>query len=664
MEAGAACIHELFEVQALERPGKIALLQGECRWSYGEINARANRLAHYLRELGVRPDDRVALYGPRSPEIVMAMLAVHKAGGAYVPLDSNYPAERLAYMVQDSEPTVVLYHGAPLHILTEHLGVGTPLLDLRGDADCWQHHSESNPSPLAVGLQGGHLAYVIYTSGSTGRPQGVRVEHRGVVNQVTMLAESLGLGAQDRMLQFASLSFDASVEEVFASWARGATLVLRTDEWLASARAFWALCEAHKINVVDLPTQFWEQLAREPSPVPASVRQIIIGGEAVSERALQAWFATSGHRPRLLNTYGPTEATISATMHEVTRSGLSTIGRPSANTHVYILDERMQPVPAGVSGVLYIGGVQVARGFLTQPELTAQRFFEDPFVAGGRLYKTGDLGRWLADGSIEYLGRNDFQVKIRGFRIELGEIEAQLARVEGVREVVVMARAQPDAPGEKRLVAYYTGESLAAEQLREHAAGSLPQYMVPAAFVHLERMPLTPNGKLDRKALPAPQGDAFASRQYEAPQGELEQTLAGLWCEVLKLERVGRHDNFFELGGHSLLAVQLVSRIRKVLNVEVALSELFAHPELAALAARLESASPATLPQIPLVSRESRLRLSLAQQRLWFLSQIEGVGAAYHIRGAVRLSGALNREVLRQALQQIVQRHESSAHLL
>ncbi|WP_122882819.1 non-ribosomal peptide synthetase, partial [Burkholderia pseudomallei] len=519
------CLHELFERQAARAPDAIAVIQDERALTYAELNRCANRLAHYLRARGVRGGDRVALYARRSPELLIGMLATLKAGGAYVPLDPGYPAERLTHMLLDSAPVVVLRDAAASNDVLVRLNAGTPILDLHADDERWSAQPSGN-----LKLCGSHepdvgarrLAYVIYTSGSTGAPKGVMVEHASVVNQIGALTEYLELDASDRVLQFSNIAFDASVEEIFATLSCGATLVLRTDRWLADAETFWALCGAQRISIVDLPAQFFGQLALSGRrAVPTGVRCVVIGGEAVGASALDAWFAEEGRRPRLFNTYGPTETTVSVTVHEVRgrHDDANVIGRPIANTRVYVLDAWLRPAPIGVAGELYIGGVQVARGYLNRPELTRERFIDDPFVAGGRLYRTGDLARWRTDGSLEYLGRNDFQVKIRGFRIELGEIEAQLAKVTGVCEVVVLARdsasavhdsatehAAPDAPSpetatatEKRLVAYYTGDADVVA-LRAQAAQHLPSYMVPSAYVRLDAWPLTPNGKLDRRA--------------------------------------------------------------------------------------------------------------------------------------------------------------------
>ncbi|CAJ6390329.1 non-ribosomal peptide synthetase [Burkholderia pseudomallei] len=672
------CLHELFERQAARAPDAIAVIQDEHALTYAELNRCANRLAHYLRARGVREDDRVALYARRGPELLIGMLATLKAGGAYVPLDPGYPAERLTHMLLDSAPVVVLRDAAASDDVLVRLNAGTPILDLHADDERWSAQPSGNLKLCGshepdVGAQ--RLAYVIYTSGSTGAPKGVMVEHASVVNQIGALTEYLELDASDRVLQFSNIAFDASVEEIFATLSCGATLVLRTDRWLADAETFWALCGAQRISIVDLPAQFFGQLALSGRrAVPTGVRCVVIGGEAVGASALDAWFAEEGRRPRLFNTYGPTETTVSVTVHEVRgrHDDANVIGRPIANTRVYVLDAWLRPAPIGVAGELYIGGVQVARGYLNRPELTRERFIDDPFVTGGRLYRTGDLARWRTDGSLEYLGRNDFQVKIRGFRIELGEIEAQLAKVTGVREVVVLARdsaADTDQnadlnasatanSSEKRLVAYYTGDADVAA-LRAQAAQHLPSYMVPSAYVRLDAWPLTPNGKLDRRALPAPADDAYARAEYEAPQGAKEEALAAIWRELLHVERVSRHDNFFELGGHSLLAVQLVSRLRQALSVEVALGTVFDAPVLSALAERLEAENTAVLPPIPLTPRDGRIALSLAQQRLWFLTQLEGVSEAYHMSGAVRLDGPLNREVLQRALNRIVMRHEA-----
>ncbi|UAW63736.1 amino acid adenylation domain-containing protein [Mycoavidus sp. HKI] len=583
------CLHQLFEAQVERTPNAIALAHENLTISYAELNAQANRLAHHLIDIGVRPDSRVALYIQPSIDMVMGLLAVLKAGGAYVPLDTKYPAERLADMVNDSVPVALLSIGAPHTVVAQGLGEKAPVLDLRADMAHWKDKSSHNPSPHKLGLNAEHLAYVMYTSGSTGKPKGVMIQHQGVVSLAITMIQQTDLSPQDRVLQFSSLSFDTSVSDIFATLTCGATLVLRTDAWLADTQEFWRLCEANQISVMELPTQFWAQLAQEKAPVPQKIRLMMIGGDALSASAHQAWFVNTGHRPRLLNTYGPTETTVNATIREVSADGNDwrAIGRPITNTRVYVLDSSMQPTPLGVAGELYIGGAGVARGYLNRPDLTAERFLSDPFSdqTDAWMYRTGDLVRYLPDGNLEFLGRNDYQVKIRGFRIELGEIEARLTEHPQVREAVVAALGEGS---NKRLVAYVVAkpDEHLVQSLRTHIAVALPEYMVPAAFVRLETFPLMPNGKLDRKALPAPDVEALARQTYEVPQGEVEQMLAAIWTKLLDVERISRHDNFFALGGHSLLAVQMIERLRRA-GLTLSVRTLFDKPTLSILAQSL-----------------------------------------------------------------------------
>jgi amino acid adenylation domain-containing protein len=651
------CIHELFEARAEQAPGAVAVVFGGASLTYAQLNARANRLAHHLRGLDVGPDARVALCLERSVEMVVGLLAVLKAGGAYVPIDPGYPADRLRYMLADSAPAVLLTQAALAGLFGE---AETPVIALDAEAFAWADESEANPD--RAGVTPDHLAYVIYTSGSTGRPKGVMNAHRGVVNRLLWMQEAYGLEAGEGVLQKTPFSFDVSVWEFFWTLGAGARLVMARPEAHRDPRYLVdTIREAEITTLHFVPSMlraFLEEVDAERCP---SLARVFCSGEALP-RAVARRFHERLPEVDVHNLYGPTEAAIDVTAWrctpEETRASVP-IGKPVANTRMYVLDRRGEPVPAGVAGELYIGGVQVSRGYLGRPALTAERFVPDAFgsEAGRRLYRTGDVGRCLSDGNIEFLGRTDFQVKVRGFRIELGEIEARLCEHAAVRETVVLARE--DAPLEKRVVAYYVGDAVEADSLRTHLSVSLPEYMVPSAYVRLEAMPLTPNGKLDRKALSAPEGDAYASRAYEAPAGETEEVLAEIWAEVLRGERVGRHDNFFELGGHSLLAVQVVSRIRRALGVEVALGELFARPVLEELARRLDEAARAELPAIEPVERGERIPLSFAQQRLWFLEQLEGGGAAYHIPTRMGLRGELDRGALVRALDRIVARHEA-----
>ncbi|MET3498395.1 amino acid adenylation domain-containing protein, partial [Variovorax boronicumulans] len=559
------CIHALFEDQVERTPDAVALVFEDESLSYAELDARANRLAHHLQSLGVGPDARVALLLERGVSMVVALLATLKAGGAYVPLDPAYPTERLAFMLQDCAPLVVLSDAACLRALA--LPADLPVCRLDDPAAPWL--ALPGTAPAVPGLRGEHLAYVIYTSGSTGQPKGVMVAHAGIVMRLTGMQQTIPLTPQDRFLQRTSISFDVAVQEILWTLTSGATLVLPHAGRHFDTGHLVALMASARVTVANFVPALLEQLLHSPALAEChSLRVILCGGEALSAAILRRCLALLP--ARFFNIYGPTETVINALLWEGRADfpGSPPLGTPLPNTCAYVLDAHGQPVPIGVAGELFISGAGVARGYLNRPDLTAERFVPDPFGApGSRMYRSGDLARWRADGTLEYLGRNDHQVKVRGFRIELGEIEAALQGCPGVREAVVLARGEG---ADKQLVAYVTGEDVQAVVLREHLATRLPEYMVPAAYVQLEALPLTPNGKLDRRALPAPGDAAYGTRAFEPPQGEIEEELAHIWQDLLGLERVGRADNFFTLGGHSLLAVQLVSRIRLRLGSEVA----------------------------------------------------------------------------------------------
>lgn len=602
------CIHQLFEEQARKTPQATAVVHGGQSLTYFELNRQANRLAHHLITLGVIPDDRVAICMVRSVDLVVGLMAILKAGGAYVPLDPVYPAERLKYMLDDAAPKVLLTQDRLKRLLPE---TSATTLALESVSTEVVNSADENIHPFMLGLTSGHLAYVIYTSGSTGNPKGVMVEHASVVNLIYAHVRNCALTATDRMLQFASVGFDVSVGEIFASLAVGATVVLRPQELVAPDDFFFQFLRDERITVADLPTAFWHQWAQQTQwegfSGDTKLRLVVVGGEKAERRYFDNWRERlPGRNCGWLNAYGPTEATVYASTllmdaRDELGPGDIPIGRPLLNTKIYILDAHRQPTPIGVAGEMYIGGAGVARGYLNRPDLTAERFLKDPFSANpqARMYKTGDLCRYRSDGNIEYLGRNDFQVKIRGFRIELGEIEARLAEHPSVREAVVLARE--DHPGDKRLVAYVTAAGptgddaagaadLDVEALRAHLSSLLPEYMVPAAYVSLKKLPLTPNDKLDRKALPSPDASAYLTRGYEEPVGEVETTVARIWAEVLKLERVGRKDNFFEVGGHSLLVVKVTSLLRQV-GIETTVADLFKHPTIESFATSLYSSS-------------------------------------------------------------------------
>jgi amino acid adenylation domain-containing protein len=652
------CIHELVEAQVARTPDAVAVVFGSEALTYAELNARANRLAHHLRALGVGPEARVGICVERGLEMMVGLLAVLKAGGAYVPLDPAYPAQRLRYMIEDSAPCVVLTRSAIAAAEDGPLaGVDAAVLVL--DAPAWREQPATNPERGA--LDPGHLAYVIYTSGSTGRPKGVMVAHRGVVNLVHWYVRETGMSPRDSVLIATSCAFDLTQRNLFGPLIAGGQVHLAAESF--HPHGILAQVRHGGLTLANLTsTAFHALIDASAGGELASMRLVVLGGEPARPDKLAE---LAPPRPAFMIAYGPTECS-GVVMYQRIAAELSSyagrpvpLGDPVPNSRIYILDESGQAVPAGGVGEIHVGGVQVARGYHGRPGLTADRFVPDPFGGepGGRLYRTGDLARRHPDGTAEFLGRNDFQVKIRGFRVELGEVEARLREHPSVRDAVVVARE--DRPGDQRLVAYWLGGAVGPEALRRHASERLPEYMVPAAYVRLETLPLTPTGKLDRRALPSPEAEAYARRGYEAPAGETEQALAAIWSEVLGVERVGRHDDFFALGGHSLLAVQAISRIRQALGVELELGAVFARPVLRELAEALAWAERAELPAIERAERGGPLPLSFAQQRLWFLERLEELGGTYHISRHLRLRGRLDRDALVRALDRLVARHEA-----
>ncbi|MCG1048796.1 amino acid adenylation domain-containing protein, partial [Mycetohabitans sp. B6] len=608
------CIHQLFEAQVQRSPDATVLVYEEQTLSYAQLNARANRLAHRLIELGVKPDTRVVLCVERSPAMVVGLLAILKAGGAYVPLDPAYSSERLTHILADTAPTIVLADAAGCAALGDAVRSSCTVVDPNRLPEA----ADTNPS--VSGLKAHDLAYVIYTSGSTGTPKGVMVEHAQVVRLFDATHSWYGFNEHDTWCLFHSFAFDFSVWELWGALRYGGKLVIVPHHIARSAQAFHQLvCEQGVTVLNQTPSAFKAFIASQAqSALSDQLRYVIFGGEALEPAILQAWYATRDERrPQLVNMYGITETTVHVTYRALRQQDSEQAGNPIGvripDLKIYLLDAHGQPVPLGAVGELYIGGAGVARGYSNRPELTAERFVRDPFsdAPDARMYKTGDLARYLPDGNLEFVGRNDEQVKIRGFRIEPGEIEACLMQHEQVRDAVVLVRGESV---DKRLVAYVVAEAdeQLASTLRTHVATHLPEYMVPAAFVRLDALPLTPNGKLDRRALPEPDAGALAHHAYEAPQGELETTLATIWAELLGIERVGRHDSFFALGGHSLLAVRLMNRVR-ALGTDVPLATLFASPTLAAFAAAVSAQlnqQTSALPEITPVSREGDLPLS------------------------------------------------------
>ncbi|MET0398889.1 MAG: non-ribosomal peptide synthase/polyketide synthase, partial [Longimicrobiaceae bacterium] len=656
------CVHELVSARAARTPEATAVVFEGGSLTYAELDAGADRLAHLLMRRGVGPEVRVGISVEKGPEMALAVLAVLKAGGAYVPLDPAYPAGRIAYMLRDSEAALLLTQA---HLAARFAENGVPVLAI----DALRAELAAGPAGAPrSGVTAENLAYVIYTSGSTGTPKGVAVPHRGVVNLATDMAVRLGLRGDDRLLQFASLSFDVSVEEIFTAWSTGAAVVLSGAELFAPG-ALLELVEREGITSFELPSAFWHEWVREfverGHRMPASVRFVRVGGERVSPERLREWAEL---RVPLVHVYGVTEASCTSAAlwleagEDAGERGSLPIGRPTGNVRLYVLDAAGEPLPAGVPGEMYIGGAGLARGYLGRAELTAERFVPDPFgeEAGGRLYRSGDRVRWLGEGTMEFLGRMDAQVKLRGFRIEPGEIEAVLLSHPQVREAAVVVRAEV-----QRLVAYVVAEEgaeVTAGELRGYVAGRVPQHMVPGAFVALEQMPLNVSGKVDRRALPAPAWGAEGA--YVAPRTAAEEMLAGIWAEVLGVDRVGVEEGFFELGGHSLLATQVVSRARQAFGVEVPLRALFEAPTVAGLAGRIEALrGTGALPAPPIErlcdAREGPLPLSFAQQRLWVVDRLEPGSPAYNMPAALRLRGALDAAALRASLDALVARHET-----
>ena len=588
--------HELFAQQVEKTPEAVAV-EYECRQlTYRELNRQANQLAHYLKILGVKPEARVAICVERGLEMVVGIMAILKAGGAYVPLDPDYPHERVQYMLQDSAPVALLTQ-AQLRPRLEPLRASLCTLDFT-DSSSWNSLPESDPTAV---MDPEHLAYIVYTSGSTGKPKGVMVSHRNLVSST--FARNLAYGNSERFLLLSSISFDSSVAGIFGSLLYGSTLIIASNDVVRDPVRLNQQVRSVKVDSLLCVPSFYRHFLDSPArgERKTQLSRVIVAGEVCSPD-LVARSLLQEPQIELFNEYGPSEATVWATMHPCAHpSGRQSvpIGRPVANTRVYVLDTWGEPVPVGVAGELHIGGEGVTRGYLDHPDLTAERFLPDPFAAqaGARMYKTGDLGKWLADSKLEFLGRNDDQVKIRGFRIELGEIAERLQEHPSVAEAVVVVRE--GEMGEKRLVAYYSPSTLHAlpdpesrsSDLRTFLSKRLPKHMVPAAYVLLESFPLTPNGKLDRKALPAPTGNAYAVRRYVPPQGDLETVLAIIWAEVLKMEQVGRHDDFFALGGQSLLALRVLFRVNDCFQTELSVRTILEHSVLIEFAQKLRSVS-------------------------------------------------------------------------
>ncbi|MGF9909648.1 non-ribosomal peptide synthase/polyketide synthase [Brevibacillus porteri] len=646
------CIHQAFEKQVEKTPDAIALVYKKMELTYAELNKRANQLAHRLIASGVQPDKLVGICVERSFEMIIAFLGVMKAGAAYVPIDPAHPQDRIAYMIEDSQANILLTQVS----LKDRLPVPSKQV-ICLDSDELADEPTTN---VDISVNEHHLAYVIYTSGSTGLPKGVMVEHHSVINLTHALIHSFQIDTTSRVLQFTSFSFDVSVSEIAMTLLAGATLVIEDRELLLPGPELIQVLREQRITLVTMATSVASALPQADLP---DLKTLIVGGEALS-RGLVARYAKD---LQFFNCYGPTETTVTATLIRCQNNGKNpSIGRPIANVEVYVLDAYLQPVAIGVPGELYIGGKGVARGYWNRPELTKERFINHPFgKEGERLYRTGDLVRYTEDGQLEFLGRIDDQVKIRGYRIELGEIENRLIQHPAVQNVVVIAREERE--GDKRLAAYLVAaneQQPGDAELIHYLKETLPEYMVPAGYVWMAEIPLTVNGKVNRRALPAPDwGQGETEKEYVAPRTPTEEIVAHIWSQILSVERMGIHDDFFHLGGHSLLATQTVSRLKETFGVEVPLRALFENPSVAQMSEKLTGlleakSNVASVPLAP-VSRDQHLPLSFAQQRLWFLDRLMPDSALYNIPSAMRMQGHLNIHAWERSLQMIIERHES-----
>jgi len=673
------CIHQLLEAQANKTPEAIAVIAGDRQLTYQQLNQHANQLALHLQKLGVKPDSLVGLCTDRDLEMIVGLLGILKAGGAYVPIDPSYPSSRIDFILTDAQVSVLVTQKA---LIAKFPNLNVPQVLI--DAD-WKQIALESPENLQVAVQPNHLAYIIYTSGSTGQPKGVMIQHQSLVNYTAAAIAEYAITSRDRILQFASISFDAAAEEIFPCLASGATLRLRNEAMLSSIALFIETCDHWQISVLDLPTAFWHQMvtamADQKLALPHSVRLVILGGEKALSDRFAIWQQLVKPHVRLVNSYGPTEATIVTTtinLSQLTTTDLARrelpIGKPVRNASTYILDSNLQPVPIGIAGELYIGGMGLARGYLNRPDLTAQAFIADPFSSNpqARLYKTGDRVRYWADGTIEFLGRIDRQVKIRGFRIELGEIESLLNQHPEVQQSLVIDWADPT--GDQRLIAYIVpmaGYAPSPHSLRRFLEKRLPKYMMPTTFILLSALPLNQNGKVDRSLLPTPElskpelGAAFVS-----PRNTREAAIAKIFVEVLQIEQVGVEDDFFELGGHSLLATKLISQLHRAFPSTLTIIDLFQAPTVAGLAERIELLQSLTANadsdqphlSMSMIQKERQpdqpIPLSFSQQYIWHIHQNDRVGTMLNSSIILRIKADLTPEVMERSLNEIMRRHE------
>ncbi|MDU0414137.1 lichenysin non-ribosomal peptide synthetase LicA [Bacillus paralicheniformis] len=654
-------LHGLFEQKAADHPEKTAVVYEGQKLSYRELNEQSNRLARALRRRGIGPDAPAAIVMERSERVITAMLGVLKAGGAYVPIDPGFPEERIRFMLEDSKVKAVITDSGLTFETAETVRFSEALSE-----------SLENGHPSSE-AGAGHLAYIIYTSGTTGRPKGVMIEHRQVHHLVRGLQQAVGAYDQDdlKLALLAPFHFDASVQQIFTSLLLGQTLYIVPKKTVSDGRALSDYYRRHQIDVTDGTPAHLQLLSAADDLSGVKLRHMLVGGEALSrvatERLLQLFAETAESVPAVTNVYGPTETCVDASSFTMTNhadlqgdTAYVPIGRPIGNNRFYILDENGALLPDGVEGELYIAGDGVGRGYLNLPDMTADKFLEDPFVPGGFMYRTGDAVRWLPDGTVDFIGRKDDQVKIRGYRIELGEIESVLQGAPAVGKAVVLAR--PETGGSLEVCAYVvpkqSGE-IHLQGLREHLSKHLPDYMIPSHFVELDEIPLTGSGKVDRKALLRHEVSVSGTAEYAAPRNEYEEKMVGIWQEVLGTEQVGIHDQFFELGGHSLKAMAMLAKIHKAFGVEVPLQVLFEKPTVAALSGFVSEAEKDGFTVIEPAPESDDYPLSLAQQRIYIVSQLEDAGVGYNMPAAAMLEGTLDVQRLEAAFQKLIDRHEA-----
>ncbi len=648
-------IHRLFEEQVQKTPDAIATVFEDQQLSYQELNEKANQLAHYLKTLGVKPDELVGICLERSLEMIVGLLGILKVGGAYLPLDPAYPEDRLTSMVDDAQVSIVVTLEKWANFKTQQ-PIHRVCLDTQKDKiEQQQTHN------LDAGIEAKNLAYVIYTSGSTGKPKGVLIEHQSLINFTQSAIKNYQITAQDTVLQFASINFDAAAEEIYPCLSCGGTLVLRTEEMMKSVSAFIQESQHKEVTIWDLPTAYWHLLAseivKENLELPPSLKLVILGGERVLPEKVKMWQESVGNYPKLVNSYGPTEATVVSTLYSLPKTPVNLpeipIGKPINNVQVYILDKYLQPVPIGVPGELHIGGLGIARGYLNRPKLTEEKFIKNPCKPREKIYKTGDLVRYKIDGNLEFLGRIDSQVKIRGFRIELTEIETILNQNPNITQSVVIARE--DSPGNKRLVAYLMGNKIQGkiEEIRHDLKQKLPPYMVPSAFVILDKIPITPNGKVDHRALPLPETTRHVDSGFTAPQTPTEERLAEIWSEVLRLEKVSIYDNFFELGGDSIISIQMISRANQI-GLQLSPKQLFQYQTIAELATVV-----GTSKQIKANQELVTGVVPLTPIQHWFFQQNLLEEHYFNQSALIEVPSTLDSELLKQVIQQLLSHHDA-----